>query len=600
MPTKLLGTRSLRYIIGFAFVLFFLHIFQLRPGLDSFSDEVPSRPHDLRLFMQNGRPKSHSQLTASKSSFDWESVKHHNAPESLRPLPTGKPQSFPPVQYSFARPTSATAVKEANRRRAIVKKTFLKDWNSYKRLAWMRDELAPISGRAKDTFGGWAATLIDALDTLWIMGLKTEFYEAVEAVAVIDWANTTGTSCNIFETTIRHLGGLLSAYDLSQEEVLLNKATELGDMLYSAFNTPNRLPPFWLDYEKAKNGQLSGERHIGSASVGSLSMEFTKLSQATGNVKYYDAISLVTDILEEHQNKSFIPGIWPAFFNTEEVQFDSPDQNYFTIGALADSLYEYLPKMHALTGGLEPRYATLTKSSLDTVARALLFRPMLPDNADILISGNARVTNGEPDLIPEGQHLGCFTGGMYALAGRLLEIEDYVDIGAKLTDGCIYMYQIFPHGIMPEIFNTVPCPSQQECKWDQSLFQSERASKSGPDRLPIGITAAREPQYILRPEAIESVFLMYRITGREEFREAAWAMWEAIVKATETPLANAAVADITVEKGEGLKLMDQMEVSYSSHISALRYANIGQIEFLACRDAEVFLLDLFASRINQS
>lgn len=84
----------------------------------------------------------------------------------------------------------------------------------------MRDELAPISGKGKDTFGGLAATLIDSLNTLWIMDFEKEFVEAVYAVATIDWANTNDTAANIFETTIRHLGGLLSAYDLSQEEIL--------------------------------------------------------------------------------------------------------------------------------------------------------------------------------------------------------------------------------------------------------------------------------------------------------------------------------------------------------------------------------------------
>lgn len=72
--------------------------------------------------------------------------------------------------------------------------------------------------------------------------LYDDFYRAAQVAAELDWANTTETSANLFETTIRHLGGLLSAYDLSGEEALLKKATELGDMLYMAFDTPNGLP----------------------------------------------------------------------------------------------------------------------------------------------------------------------------------------------------------------------------------------------------------------------------------------------------------------------------------------------------------------------
>jgi mannosyl-oligosaccharide alpha-1,2-mannosidase len=48
----------------------------------------------------------------------------------------------------------------------------------------------------------------------------------------------------LFETTIRYLGGLLGAYDVSggKYKVLLEKAEELGEVLMGAFDTPNRMP----------------------------------------------------------------------------------------------------------------------------------------------------------------------------------------------------------------------------------------------------------------------------------------------------------------------------------------------------------------------
>lgn len=72
--------------------------------------------------------------------------------------------------------------------------------------------------------------------------LYDDFYQAAQVAVELDWANTTETAANLFETTIRHLGGLLSAYDLSGENALLLKAIELGDMLYMAFDTPNGMP----------------------------------------------------------------------------------------------------------------------------------------------------------------------------------------------------------------------------------------------------------------------------------------------------------------------------------------------------------------------
>lgn len=222
----------------------------------------------------------------------------------------------------------------------------------------MFDELEPVDGSAKNTFGGWAATLIDALDTLWIMDLKDEFTLAAHAAATLDW-ETQETSVNFFETTIRHLGGLISAYDLSKEPVLLKKAVEMGDMLYAAFDTPNRMPPFWLDFQKAKDGTLVPGTHDPSASVASSGLEFTRLSQLTGNDKYYDAIDRISQFLDKTQYETRLPGLWPTFFDM--VNQDITSETEFTLGALADSLYEYLPKMFAITGGTVPMYEKMCK-----------------------------------------------------------------------------------------------------------------------------------------------------------------------------------------------------------------------------------------------
>jgi mannosyl-oligosaccharide alpha-1,2-mannosidase len=89
----------------------------------------------------------------------------------------------------------------------------------------MKDELTPISGSSRNHFGGWAATLVDSLDTLWIMDLKNEFEEAAESVRDIDFTTMEEDQINTFETTIRYLGGLLAAFDLSDGKypVLLEK-----------------------------------------------------------------------------------------------------------------------------------------------------------------------------------------------------------------------------------------------------------------------------------------------------------------------------------------------------------------------------------------
>ncbi|EMR68694.1 hypothetical protein MGN70_012570 [Eutypa lata] len=476
-----------------------------------------------------------------ESSYDWSSLPQRHPVDKITPLPTGKPLKLPKVQHDFASGKKASKARVAvlADRRAAVKDAFLKSWNSYKEHAWMYDELEPVSGKAKNTFGGWAATLVDTLDTLWMMELKDEFYDAAAAAVTIDW-ETEETSVNMFETTIRHLGGLLSAYDLSKEPALLQKAMELGDMLYAGFDTPNRMPPFWLDFNKAKAGDLRPGSYDPSASVTSSGLEFTRLAQLTGDNKYYDAIDRVSRVLERTQNSTRLPGMWPTFFDMGSLDLTAGSD--FTLGALADSLYEYLPKMYAMLGGLEPMYEQLYRGAMDTVTKNLLFRPMLPGQDDILFTGDLTVDGGtnKPELRGEGQHLSCFVGGMYGLGGKLFDIPEHVAIGEKIAKGCAWVYDSFPTGVMPEIYNLFPCPSLEPCAWDQETWSTD-----GDTTLREGFKNARDPRYLLRPEATESIFLMYRMTGKEEYQEIAWRMFQSIKKSTETDLAFSAIGDVT-------------------------------------------------------
>jgi mannosyl-oligosaccharide alpha-1,2-mannosidase len=54
---------------------------------------------------------------------------------------------------------------------------------------------------------------------------------------------------HFFETVIRYLGGLLSAYALSGEPILLARANELGMKLLPAFNSPSGLPLYSVNTE---------------------------------------------------------------------------------------------------------------------------------------------------------------------------------------------------------------------------------------------------------------------------------------------------------------------------------------------------------------
>lgn len=80
-----------------------------------------------------------------------------------------------------------------------------------------------------------------------IMGLDEEYKESLQFVANVNWASTE-TPSKTFETCIRYLGGLLSAYDLRPDPMLLTKAYELVDqVLFPAFTTENHIPASFVD-----------------------------------------------------------------------------------------------------------------------------------------------------------------------------------------------------------------------------------------------------------------------------------------------------------------------------------------------------------------
>jgi mannosyl-oligosaccharide alpha-1,2-mannosidase len=97
----------------------------------------------------------------------------------------------------------------------------------------------------------------------------------------------------------------------------------------------------------------------------------------------------------------------------------------------------------------------------------LFFRPRTPHGKDILISGDARISAaGSVKLEPNGQHLACFAGGMVALGAKIFNRTDDMDVARKLVDGCTWVYDSMPTGIMPETFRMTPCYGDEDCKWD--------------------------------------------------------------------------------------------------------------------------------------
>ncbi|KAK9234500.1 glycoside hydrolase [Lipomyces kononenkoae] len=494
-------------------------------------------------------------------------------------MPEDPPISFPKVQGVFASETpEQRAVRED--RLNTVREAFIHSWNGYKANAWGHDEVRPVTNGYADPFGGWGASIVDALDTLQIMGLKSELEDAKKFVGSIDFTKSNMHTIPVFETVIRYLGGLISAYDLSNanEPIFLTKAVELADLLVGAFDTPNGMPVLFYDPQLAhRDLKLRAGKHMVFAQFASLSLEFTRLAQVTQNQTYYSIIQRLMDQVESSLSSSAIPGLWPLRMdisgcktednpngqavnshqrsstpplqvpkdgpsdsirpsqelqnkindaaaeaavvdeettpagqnlvkrqlNLEEnrdsqarstnlgdttvpdsivIPSAKPDPNCvgvqgltesirdrsarkFSAGALGDSAYEYLIKQHLLLGGTVDQYKSLYATTSSSIKSNLLFRPMVKGDPDILFAGNALIgPGGKITKDYEMTHLSCFLGGMYALGGRALELQDDIKIGAKLADGCYWAYTATRTGIMPENFHVEPC-SSDSCHW---------------------------------------------------------------------------------------------------------------------------------------
>jgi mannosyl-oligosaccharide alpha-1,2-mannosidase len=183
--------------------------------------------------------------TPTKSYPHWEKLPEHFpvSEEELIGLPTDRPKSLPKLQAKF-KDESSTEKIERLQKLGTIKEAFQHSWMGYKLAAMGHDEVRPVSGGFRDPFAGWGATLVDALDTLWIMGLKDEFSQAVDEIKKIDFTTTPRNDIPLFETVIRYLGGLIGAYDISghRYSILLEKAVQLAEILMGAFDTPNRMP----------------------------------------------------------------------------------------------------------------------------------------------------------------------------------------------------------------------------------------------------------------------------------------------------------------------------------------------------------------------
>uniref|UniRef100_A0A915LEK1 alpha-1,2-Mannosidase n=1 Tax=Meloidogyne javanica TaxID=6303 RepID=A0A915LEK1_MELJA len=320
-------------------------------------------------------------------------------------------------------------------RRNYVKEMMKFAWDGYVAHAWGQNELNPItkSGHSGSIFGSahLGATIVDAADTLYIMGLEKEFEKAKQWIDSSFDILTASSDLSVFETNIRYVGGLLSAYALTKEKLFLSKAIQIADLLLPAFDTSSTGIPLAL------------------------------INVQTGKATNYGHIS---------------------------------------VGALGDSFYEYLLKVWLFDEKRDKKLWETYKNAILAIENKLLFKSK-PSNLWYFAEMKGTRTEHKMD------HLACFTAGMFALQSLhetdINQRAHYLELAEKIGETCHESYNRTITKLGPESFR----------------FATDLEAKA---------VRVHESYYILRPEAVEGWFYLWRVTGKQQYRDWCWEVVEAL------------------------------------------------------------------------
>jgi len=342
-----------------------------------------------------------------------------------------------------------------------VKEEFLHAWNSYMQYAKGYDALKPLSGTGHNWYAeSFLMTPIDAFDTMILMGLKKESEEAKELI----FKNLNldkDIFVQNFEITIRLLGGLLSAYQWDGDNRFLELAKDLGDRLLPVFDTQTGLP---YTHINLKTGIQKGTNN-NPAEIGTLMLEFGMLSRLTGDIKYYEkAKRAVTELFNKRSEINLVG----TSIDIETGEWTNSSSH---ISGMIDSYYEYLLKAYLLFDDKD--FLDMWEVSIKAVNKYLL-----DETKNGLWYGQSEMHSGKRIDTKFGA-LDAFMPGLLALSGDTAVAKD-------MMESCYKMWLL--HSIEPEQINY----STMEVVY---------------------------PQYVLRPEIIESAYYLLNFTNDHKYLE---------------------------------------------------------------------------------
>lgn len=187
---------------------------------------------------------------------------------------------------------------------------------------------------------GWI--IVDSLDTLMIMNMTSRLSDARKWLHK-ELRYDQDQDVNTFETTIRLLGGLLSAHYLAShlpdasspgDHVYLSKAVDLADRLLGAYDSRSGVPYASVNL-RTKMG-LPSHTDGGASSTaeaGTVQMEMKYLANLTGKEIYWHKAEEVMRVFDDNGMEG---GLLPIYVNPETGGFMSRE---IRLGSRGDSYY---------------------------------------------------------------------------------------------------------------------------------------------------------------------------------------------------------------------------------------------------------------------
>jgi ER degradation enhancer, mannosidase alpha-like 2 len=357
-----------------------------------------------------------------------------------------------------------------------VRAEALHAWRGYQRHAWGHDELKPLSKTSHDWYADpLLITPVDSLDTLLLLGLHDEAEQA-RSLIVDKLSFDRDVWVKNFEITIRVLGGLLSAHQMTGDPRLLALADDLGRRLLPAFDSPTGMPYMFVNLA---TGKTRGAE-TNPAEIGTLILEFGTLARLTGKDVYYVKAKAAVVELYRRRSPLGLPG------EAIDVERGTWTRRASHVGGGIDSYYEYLLKAWLLFG--------------DEDFRRMWTESLAALNAHVADESPTGLWYGEVDM-DTGRRTGTSFGALEAFLPAVLALAGDMDRARRLQESCFRMWTRV--GIEPDGYD----------------YRSERVTYPG---------------YPLRPEIIESAYYLHRKTGDARYREMGRRFFDDIVSCCRT------------------------------------------------------------------